>query len=392
MADVFLSYARADLEIAQRVVGYLEGVGYSVFLDTRLQAGEYFDEKIEAELETCACVVVLWTERSVKRRWVRVEAREGAEREILVPVSVQGARPPLEFRGIQTLAMDEASEGVLEALWGAVSRHVAPLSGAGVEPDAVAQHGAEVPHSAGWAFDETTDGFGRCADVRIGDVGFRMRWIEAGTFRMGSTPEDGDAYDKELPQHVVTLSEGFWIAEAPCEQRLWEAVMGSNPSKFKGGRRPVEQVSWDDVQAFLAATPAELGLRLPTEAEWEYAGRAGSTAPRYGELDAIAWYRENAGAATHAVKQKQPNAWGLYDMLGNVLEWCVDGADGIAGDPYPAGPRADPVAPSGDRPYRVMRGGSWSGVAWSVRAAFRFAYLRDDRRGGVGFRLARGRA
>jgi sulfatase modifying factor 1 len=228
--------------------------------------------------------------------------------------------------------------------------------------------------------------------VRIGDVGFRMRWIEAGTFQMGSPPEDREAFDRERPQHVVRLSEGFWIAEAPCEQRLWEAVMGSNPSQFKGGSRPVERVSWDVVQAFLAATPAALGLRLPTEAEWEYACRAGSTAPRYGELDAIAWYRKNAGAGTHAVKEKQPNVWGLYDTLGNVYEWCADGADGLVGDRYAAGVRANPVGPSGERPGRVLRGGSWDADAGYVRAACRFAALRDLRRGVVGFRLARGRA
>lgn len=113
--------------------------------------------------------------------------------------------------------------------------------------------------------------------------------------------------------------------------------MGANPSKSKGWSRPVERVSWDDVQAFLAATPAALGLRLPTEAEWEYAGRAGSTAPRYGELDAIAWFDKNAGRETHPVMQKRPNAWGLYDTLGNV-----SGLPEVEPSPAPA----EPVSPA----------------------------------------------
>lgn len=203
---------------------------------------------------------------------------------------------------------------------------------------------------------------------------------------MGSPKSDKEAYEEEKPQYKVTLSEGFWLAETACTQALWEVVMGNNPSHFKGTQRPLEQVSWDYVLTFLAKLNERvpgLGARLPTEAEWEYAARAGDTKSRYGELDSIAWYRANSKGETHPVAQQQPNAWGLYDILGNVWEWTSDIARG-----YSPSPVTDPSHDVGAD--RVFRGGAWDDGARYCRAAYRGHGLPGSRVYNVGFRLARG--
>jgi formylglycine-generating enzyme required for sulfatase activity len=160
----------------------------------------------------------------------------------------------------------------------------------------------------------------------------RLRWIPAGTFLMGSPESEAGRWPDERPQHEVTLTRGFWMFDTPVTQQLWRAVMGDNPSQFNGDLRPVEKVSWDDTQRFLKALNQKLGdavFVLPSEAQWEHACRAGTnTAYAFGDdaakLDDFAWYRDNSAGKTHPVATKQPNAWGLFDMHGNVLEWCQD--------------------------------------------------------------------
>ena len=211
---------------------------------------------------------------------------------------------------------------------------------------------------------EDADPSGIYADVVFSEaqVRFRMRWIEPGTFTMGSPDDEVGRQDHEGPQHQVTLTQGFWLADTPCTQAVYAAVMGTSPSRFKGADRPVEEVSWDDAQEFLQRINERLpgsAFMLPTEAQWEYAARAGTTAARYGALDAIAWYGGNGEGQTHSVKQKQPNAWGLYDTLGNVWEWTQDGAEQRPLAPYGKTPRTDPVATSDEHsgrgcPRRVL--------------------------------------
>ena len=249
------------------------------------------------------------------------------------------------------------------------------------------------------------DAFGVFADVAVGEVRQRMRWVPAGAFRMGTGENEQGRDGDEGPRHVVHLTKGFWLGDTPVTQMMWSAVMGESPSHFVGAQRPVENVSWDDAIAFMSkldsmAEPDPIaivdssrhrtsagvpGFRLPSEAEWERACRAGSEAPRYGALDDVAWYGLNRGGETHDVRGKAPNALGLYDMLGNVYEWCKDAAyrryePGVARDP--AGPEAGP--------RRVLRGGSWYNQAWDVRAAYRLAIPPDSRWSYAGFRLARG--
>jgi formylglycine-generating enzyme required for sulfatase activity len=262
----------------------------------------------------------------------------------------------------------------------------------------------------------------------------RLRWIPPGRFLMGS-PEDETRgffgredserarFDVEHPRHPVLISEGFWLFDTPCVQVLWEAVMGSNLSRFQSPSRPVEQGSWDDVQAFLKQINDRvpgLNLRLPSEAEWEYACRAGTDTALYtgpieilGErnapaLDTIAWYGGNSGldfdleegednsywpekqypharAGTRRVKLKRPNPWGLYDMLGNVWEWCADGMRDYGDQSV-----FDPVGPDRTGAKRVVRGGAWDRYARICRSAVRDQLSPGGRDDFLGFRCARG--
>jgi formylglycine-generating enzyme required for sulfatase activity len=200
---------------------------------------------------------------------------------------------------------------------------------------------------------------------------FEFVQIRPGEFEMGCSSGDSECYDSEKPQHHVRISKGFEMGKYPVTQAMWEFVMGNNPSNFKGADRPVENVSWNDVQDFLQRLNAKndgYRYRLPTEAEWEYAARAGNTSARYGDLQAVAWYDDNSGNETHPVGQKQPNAWGLYDMLGNVRGWT---ADWYEENYYQHSPSTDPQGPSSGQ-FRVLRGGSFYGFARYARASCRY--------------------
>ncbi|MEZ5404113.1 MAG: SUMF1/EgtB/PvdO family nonheme iron enzyme [Bryobacteraceae bacterium] len=207
--------------------------------------------------------------------------------------------------------------------------------------------------------------------------GLTYIWIPPGRFQMGASPGDAEANEDESPRHTVEIRRGFWIGETPVTQAAWNRVMGSDPSRFKGDDRPVEQVSWHDATAYCR----KVGGRLPTEAEWEYASRAGSVEARYGELDDIAWYGEHGGRRTHPVKRKRPNAWGLYDTLGNVYEWVEDWYWY-----YTGGTQLDPKGP-GRGEHRVLRGGSWINDT-GVSVTDRFEADPESRLEGFGFRCA----
>jgi formylglycine-generating enzyme required for sulfatase activity len=239
-----------------------------------------------------------------------------------------------------------------------------------------------------WASEWGDDVYGVFAGFTVEGVTQRLRWIPPGRFLMGSPEDEEGRWDDEGPRHEVTLSSGFWLAEMPCTQALWETVTGENPSRFQSPARPVELVSFEDIERFLGGLEERvpgLAPRLPSEAEWEYACRAGTTSSRYDEdLDAIAWHSGNSGGETHDVGGKLANAWGLHDMLGNVWEWCADGMR-----KYTAALMTDPVGPAG--PRRVCRGGSWARGARLARAASRCAWHGQHvRLGLLGFRLARG--
>ena len=222
------------------------------------------------------------------------------------------------------------------------------------------------PAGAGRVASTPADTPPRAGESRVFD-GMEFVWVPAGEFQMGSTRE---TFVPEGPVTQVRISRGFWMGQHEVTQAQWQEVKGTNPSGISecGRSCPVEQMSWNDAQEFIGRMNAHAGgnrYRLPTEAEWEYAARAGTTGDRYGNLDAIAWYRDNSGPSSKPVGQKAPNAWGLHDMLGNVHEWVAD----WYGD-YPGGTVTDPQGPvSGS--YRVFRGGSWSDDADEIRASYR---------------------
>lgn len=251
--------------------------------------------------------------------------------------------------------------------------------------------GSPPPWASGWGHDRR---FGPWVTLSVQGFEQRMRWIPPGSFQMGSVAVEPNRGPDELqdaheqPAHLVTLTRGFWIFDTPCTQALWQAVLGDNPSQFAGALRPVENVSWDDVQRFLAAVnrllPA-IQLALPSEAQWEHACRAGTAGSRYAALDDVAWYNGNSGQQSHDVGQKQPNPWGLYDTLGNVFEWCRD----VAFRKYPRQAQYDPVqeiAGAGTGVSRVIRGGSWNASPSMVRAAAGGECPQADARFDLGFR------
>ena len=213
--------------------------------------------------------------------------------------------------------------------------------------------------------------------------------IEPRTFEMGS-PTSEDGRDDDEVQHSVRLSRGYWMSDHETTQAEYESVMGSNPSEFKGLTLPVEQVSWNEAVSYcekltlreLAAGRIVAGqaYRLPTEAEWEYAARGGTTGAYAGELISMGWYDQNPGDKTHSVKGKRANGWGLYDMHGNVWEWCSDWS-GV----YPSGSVTDPTgATSGSD--RVFRGGCWNSEARNCRSANRGRREPGFRNFDLGFR------
>ena len=221
----------------------------------------------------------------------------------------------------------------------------------------------------------------------VNGVVFEMVYVPGGTFTMGATAEQGsDAEYDEKPTHSVRLS-GYYIGKYEVTQAQWKAIMGNNPSGFKGDNLPVENVSWDDCQKFIRKLNQLTGKKfsLPTEAQWEYAARGGkSGGTKYSGSDDIgnvAWYGYNSGDKTHPVGEKSPNDLGIYDMSGNVEEWCQD----WKGD-YSSYSQTNPTGPgSGYR--RVLRGGSWGSYARFCRVSYRSRYVPDRRVFYFGFRL-----
>ena len=288
------------------------------------------------------------------------------------------------------------------------------------------------------------DRFGLWADIRIESpsaaaVIQRLRWIPPGRFLMGSPDDEPGRWRAEGPRHEVMIGQGYWLFDTPCTQALWEAVLGGHESRFRDLQRPVERVNWGEAERFAEALQERLAaldddggrVVLPSEAQWEFACRARTETALYTgpmeikgrieqsmdapALDPIAWYGGNSGvdydlevgedsttgwwegkqkqyphrkAGTRRVRQKQPNAWGLYDMLGNVWEWTADHWH----ETYEGAPTDGSAWINSDRDAgagRVIRGGSWIGFARICRSAYRYRYDPDRRYSSLGFRCAR---
>lgn len=226
-------------------------------------------------------------------------------------------------------------------------------------------------------------------DFNIDGVTFKMIPVEGGSFKMGSIDENSYAGNDEKPQHQVTLSD-FYIGETLVTQTLWQAVMDCNHSYFTGDNLPVDSVSWDDCQEFVKRLNLKTGMsfRLPTEAEWEYAACGGKKSRGYmyagsDNVNDVAWYSDNSGKQTHPIKEKKANELGLYDMLGNLMEWCEDLYDI---DYYKNSPERNPCKSSSGY-ERVLRGGSWNSNKNSCRVSNRFSDIPNHYSNSYGFRL-----
>jgi len=260
-----------------------------------------------------------------------------------------------------------------------------------------------VRESPVWAQDAGQDQYGRYADLLVKGVTQRFRWIEPGTFWMGSPASEPERNADREVRHQVTLGKGFWLGDTACTQALWKAVMGNNPAIFKDSEiNPVEEVSWDDTQEFfqtLNSMVSGLNARLPTEAQWEYACRAGTHTPfSFGDNitpEQVNYYGNYPYAngkkglyrqKTVPVKSLPANPWGLYEMHGNVWEWCQDAWQ----EKLPAEPVTDPEGSGGAGVLRVVRGGSWLNDGRSCRSAYRDWFVPDGRNVDLGFRLVLG--
>ena len=371
MPDIFISYKRQDRPWAEALAQALEATGRSVWWDDRLAAGEQYDEVLETQLEQTRCVIVLWSAASIESRWVRTEANEGLRRNILVPVKIEDVEPPLAFRLIHTGSLIGWDRTAAHPLLADLVQDVNRMLG---QPAAAR---APAPNIVTPTSPVLTD-----------EHGMQFVRIEPGVFTMGSA--DGDHHER--PEHPVSITRPFYIGIHPVTQAQYEAVIGTNPSTFKkGGDYPVEKVSWKDAQRFIDYLNASDGAyRLPTEAEWEYACRAGSRLPysfgfKVTDLPDHAWFADNAGGGTHPVGQKAPNAWGLYDMHGNVWEWVADWHAA-----YTEAAAKDPTGPEKGS-HKVVRGGSWNDRAKDLRSFSRYNYSQTVRFHVVGFRLVRER-
>jgi formylglycine-generating enzyme required for sulfatase activity len=193
--------------------------------------------------------------------------------------------------------------------------------------------------------------------------GLTYIWIAPGTFTMGCSSGDAECFDWETPAHKVSVARGFWIGQTEATQRAYQRVIGTNPSRYKGADLPVEQIGWDDARKYCLAA----GMRLPTEMEWEYAARGGSAAPRYGPLASIAWTDADSADVTHRVATKAPNAYGLYDTLGNVWEW---------------------VENARNETQKFLRGGAFVSIPRDLRVSNRLWATPDTRHRDMGIRCA----
>jgi len=383
MSDIFLSYASEDREQVRILAEALTQEGWSVSWNRTTPPEKTWQEVFEAELAAARGLVVVWSAKSVKQKWVIEEVEEGLRRRLPVfQALIDRVSPPLPFRSRQSVNLAAWDGGTHSLAFQELVRHIRQIMG---QP---APRETREPEPARELAETRTP----VTRKSVNSIGMHFVLIPAGTFLMGQG--QGEAGDEdELPQHQVTLTQPFYLQTTPVTQGQWVEVMGENPAFFhEGGENcPVENVSWEEAQEFISRLnhlEKTDDYRLPTEGEWEYACRAGSRGPYcFGndedDLQKFAWYEANSGESTHPVDRLRPNAWGLYDMHGNVFEWCQDWFG-----PYPSGPVTDPTGPA-EGELRVLRGGSWHSPAEELRCAYRHRLTPGYRYQHEGFRVAR---
>ena len=403
MARIFLCHANEDKPQVEALYNRLRDFGFEPWMDKKdLIPGQNWEREIPRALKSAALVLICLSQNIGRRGYVQrefklaVDALQEIPEEMIhtIPVRFEPCNVPEQFAALHWCDLFEADgfDRLRLAIRYGFEQRGLPV------PDGL------IPSPT------TSDASRSTADPLspfTNSINMEFILIPAGEFMMGTPRHQLDAIagdnedyrlwiENETPQHRVVISEPFYMGKYPVTQAEWQAIMGDNPSRFKGDTRPVENVSWDDVQAFIRKLNEHEGVRhyrLPTEAQWEYACRARSTTlwhfgDNKAQLVEYAWYDENSDDETHPVGQKKPNAWGLYDMHGNVFEWCQDWFDKVY---YRKSPDTHPHAPDAGAD-RALRGGSWAHPEQIARAAHRHAVDPRGRAVNFGFRcLSSGR-
>ena len=394
--DVFISYSRKDTKIVDKICEAFDANEITYFIDrSGIGGGLEFPAVLANAIKSSKLFLFIASKNSYVSKFTQSEvvfAFNRKEKGEIIPYIIDGSSLPEELEltfsainwrnikdhPIETILINDISSKLDRAQKSFNADYIKC-------PHCNRQHSATAMFCeyTGKRLTEVVERKQEEADrFTANGVSFTMIPVQGGTYQMGASADDDEAYDDEKPRHIETVGN-FMIGETPVTQALWQAVMGSNPSYFTGDmQRPVERVSWDDCQVFIGKLNELTGrnFRLPTEAEWEYAARGGNRSKGYkysggNDADDVAWYGDNSDGTTHRVKTKQPNELGIYDMSGNVFEWCQDKWCDDYYSPRNSG-------------YRVLRGGSWYNYARIVRVSNRSYDLPDDRFINGGLRLA----
>lgn len=409
MQQIFISYAQDQSHgqrLAKQVQQQLHEQGFRVFRDeTGVIAGMQWVKEIESQLKASQLVVLVVSSKVQHSEWVFAEFQMARNMGIpIVPVLAERL-PDLPLWLLPLQHLNFSHQPNWQLLIQAIASHIQMPKEVTVPAILTSSGYLTEQTKPVWANTTGNDEYGYFSDLDIGGIVQRFRQISAGVFWMGSPATEPERSDCEV-RHKVTLTKNFWLADTVCTQAMWKVVLGHNPAWFKdSGRNPVERVSWEDVQEFIQTLNSlipSLYARLPTEGEWEYACRADTNTPfSFGDnitSEEVNYdgntpysggrkgvYREK----TVPVKSFPANKWGLYEMHGNVWEWCQDAwMENLAIQPM-----VDPLVDSGvlvsDAKFkRVVRGGSWWLNAGDVRSATRIGELPTRRHEGIGFRLA----
>ncbi len=409
MSDIFIAYSRTDGAVARRLAERLRAEAWSVFMDVQTHVGRRYDEVIENELDAARAVFVLWSVASRKSHDVLDEARDGRDKGVLFPAFIESVKSPLGFRHTQTADLigwtGDTEHPGLAHLLGSLREHLAGRGPASRTGDVLHAEGVvtskPVPPAAARVL---TPGQTFCDRLKSGADGPLMVVIPAGRFRMGSPPEEPERLDTEDPQHEVRiampLAMGVYAVTFEDYDRFCDDTKRGQPEDEGWGRdgRPVINVSREDAQAYCAWLTEQTGrrYRLPSEAEWEYACRAGTETPFYfgatlttDQANFDGNYTYNGSAKGEYRKQTvpvgsfPPNAFGLCDMHGNVWEWCQDAWHWS----YKGAPTGGSAWEAGGETSRVLRGRSRNNNPRNCRAGYRNNNRPDNRNNNIGFRV-----
>jgi formylglycine-generating enzyme required for sulfatase activity len=410
MSDIFISYKREEQAIAKKLADALESEGWTVWWDPKLRAGEHFDDVIEKALNEAKCGIVMWSNLSVNSEYVKAEATEALEQKKLVPVKIENAILPFRFKRVHTLSLLgwDGSKDFPEfrrlvediaAIVGppATTRQKTQRAESKAEPGTISRDklkggSTRLPPDLKRKLEPGTVFRDKLKD---GSQGPQMVVIPAGTFQMG----DGRGFAR--PVRTVRIISPFAIGRYEVTFEEYDRFVAATGHKLPDddawgrGRRPVINVSWNDVMEYAKWFSTQTGkhYRLPSEAEWEYAARSGTEERWAGtsfeeELGDYAWYRANSGGMTQPVGGKKPNRFGLYDMSGNVWEWIEDCRhENYKDAPTNGSPWKEEGG--GDCFWRVRRGGSWENVPKRLCSSGRDWVSPVVSGCNIGFRLAR---